>query len=145
MKTGSQLLLIAWTTEVEDYSLQWGKPVQLLVLLRTSMKRSFWNGHPVGGIPLRHSFATFFYQYTQYLLSNIWDHKTPPTNITTTMHPQTTIAPTHARRSLPVNPNPILTPPNLYGMGLHDAAAHHQKFSKIMFPLINLSYNKESL
>ena len=40
------------------------------------------------------------------------------------MHmPCTTHAPTHARPSLPVNPSPILTPPNLYPIELHDAPA----------------------
>ena len=29
----------------------------------------------------------------------------------------------HARCSLPIDPNPILTPPNIYAMGLHDTAA----------------------
>ena len=39
------------------------------------------------------------------------------------MHYATTHAPTHARRSLPVNPNPILTPPNIAPSALHDTAA----------------------
>ena len=39
------------------------------------------------------------------------------------IHP-TTHAPTHARPSLPVIPDPNLTPPNIYGTGLHYTAAH---------------------
>ena len=35
----------------------------------------------------------------------------------------TTHAPTHARPSLPVVPDPILTPPKMYPSGLHDTAA----------------------
>ena len=46
-----------------------------------------------------------------------------------TMHPCTNHAPTHAQPSLPVDPYPNPTPPNLYPSGLHDTAA---KF-KIMF------------
>ena len=42
--------------------------------------------------------------------------------------PCTTHAPTHARPSLPVVPEPILTPPNMYPSGLHDTAAHGMMF-----------------
>ena len=35
-----------------------------------------------------------------------------------------TYAPTHARLSLPVNPNPILTPPNMYPSATHYTAAN---------------------
>ena len=38
-------------------------------------------------------------------------------------HHAPTHAPTHARPSLPVNPNPSLTPAVQYGMALHDTAA----------------------
>ena len=31
----------------------------------------------------------------------------------------------NARPSLPVNPNPILTPPNIAPLGLHDTAAQY--------------------
>ena len=34
-----------------------------------------------------------------------------------------THAPTHARPSLPFHPNPILTPAEEYGIGIHDTAA----------------------
>ena len=34
-----------------------------------------------------------------------------------------THAPTHAQCGLPVNPNPVLTPPNRGASGLHDTAA----------------------
>ena len=43
----------------------------------------------------------------------------------------------HARPSLPVVPDPILTPPNLYGTGLHHTAA---KVSMYLF-LSNPKYN----
>ena len=43
------------------------------------------------------------------------------------MHPCTTHAPPlhrcHTRRGLPVDPSPILTPPNVYATALHDTAA----------------------
>ena len=44
------------------------------------------------------------------------------------MHqPCTTHAPTHARPTLPVNQNPILTPPDLEVFRLHDTAATVQE------------------
>ena len=43
--------------------------------------------------------------------------------IITTSTPPYTHAPTHAGTSLPINPNPILTPGAQYRKGLHDTAA----------------------
>ena len=43
-------------------------------------------------------------------------------------HHAPTHAPTHARPSLPVNPNPSLTPAVQYGMALHDTAATSHRY-----------------
>ena len=50
-------------------------------------------------------------------------------------------APTHARPSLPVDPNPILTPPNLAVTGLHDNAAIFYHYY-IFFKYFMISVNK---
>ena len=49
-------------------------------------------------------------------------------------------APTHARPRLPVNPNPIFTPPVQYGMGLHDTAAC--SFLKVVKKVLQLTSPK---
>ena len=64
---------------------------------------------------------------------------TPKSNLTNpdgqyTMHtnPCTNHALTHAWHSLPVNPNPILTPPNLGTLRLHDTAATVNCFPSLL-------------